>query len=526
MKNKGLMAIVLTVVVLAIVFCLVMLNGLMSEVEAAMPQIDASDSTTGGDTTKDNTGNESGDNTLGDETESPVISYANAEFVLMEPAFYYSDIKQVAGMTFRACVSFDFKEKVAADKGTFYMLISPLDIVLEVIEASGDALVIDWVTAMQTKQETTTDGRTVYLKQEITDEEFTKTTQYWIAKDEMGNIKYANHNRVMVGIPLVEYTNGSRQYASFLDPDNENYKTMARSYAYLCSEVYTAIEVDGVSYVAGAQTAVKEALMKSANLASGVNDESAVDTSLQFVLSLDTIVKTLKVGESFQLTQTFVPEVSLYYVWRTADETIATVEEGLVFAGELGNTKVTIHMGNLTAECVISVIDDACETVKCENCSHEYWPGDVSACPVCNGYTRTLALFCHCGCSIPYDMQYDGDGNSTCLDESLQCPGCGCRYVYNSTGKNYEKNFDCTWVTFYCEVCENAVQLIGYDGVTCSSCGTVYYERTIECHCDHTVSWFDYQKNGVWQWEWYVVCTNCYCEYDPRSGDKVMSCSE
>ncbi len=74
-------------------------------------------------------------------------------------------------------------------------------------------------------------------------------------------------------------------------------------------------------------------------------------------ITLDRESVTLKIGETAKLTTTVLPENApdVAVTWSSSDETVATVEDGVVTAAAEGEATITASVGELSANCAVTV---------------------------------------------------------------------------------------------------------------------------------------------------------------------------
>ena len=180
-------------------------------------------------------------------------------------------------------------------------------------------------------------------------------------------------------------------------------------------------------------------------------------------ISLDKTTARMATGETLALTPVFAPETATNktVIWSSSDNTVATVDDGVVTAVKKGSATITVKTedGGFTASCVV--------TVNCAHTNKTEHPAEASTCTkhghadyttcddcgeVIEGSANELPLVTHTG------------GTATCKDKAV-CEICGEAYgelnPENHTGGTHlehEKTATCTEK--------------GYTGDTyCSGCG-------------------------------------------------------
>ena len=154
-------------------------------------------------------------------------------------------------------------------------------------------------------------------------------------------------------------------------------------------------------------------------------------------ISLDKTTASMATGETLALTPVFAPETATNktVIWSSSDNTVATVDDGVVTAVKKGSATITVKTedGGFTASCVV--------TVNCAHANKTEHPAEASTCTkhghadyttcddcgeVIEGSANELPLAAHTG------------GTATCKDKAV-CEICGEAYgelnPENHTGK-------------------------------------------------------------------------------------------
>ncbi|MBE6581280.1 MAG: hypothetical protein E7650_06680 [Ruminococcaceae bacterium] len=410
-----------------------------------------------------------------------LIEYTYDDFRVMEPVFSSAQTQEGTeyGIRFRAYVSDTYKAALDTIDVSYHVVIAPFDYV----EDFRNQIKVDWVLAL---------GDSAVKIDVVNGIE--KIEEENLLSAVLTKIKYANTNRVMVGIPYVQYSDGTRQYA-FL-PEGESYFTVSRSYAYLCSEAYTNQVCNGYYYTSDEMAAFKEGLTNSVNLANG-KAESEIDVDMKYTLSLPAEIYTLPMTEALVLTVTISPDVLLYYGWQTDNaEVVAVDEDHMILPMKPGNAKVRVRLGEIKAECLISVIDpESADNITCENCKHLYYPGDVDACPKCGLRAYEMYVRCdsdHCDGGFKATIYRIGDGRFWRGDTAVECEACNCIWNYNRDTELFEIGYHCVY---------DATHMEERTG-TCSCCGSA---MTWQVECNYDGEWVSDDLEAY--------CTACECLY-------------
>lgn len=107
------------------------------------------------------------------------------------------------------------------------------------------------------------------------------------------------------------------------------------------------------------------------------DDPAAPPVATGIELSATTL--TLTVGDTAQLSATITPEdsVETEITWSVLDPAVATVENGLVTAVAPGETTITATVGNVSANCTVTVNEVAVETVTLNETSATLLVGET-----------------------------------------------------------------------------------------------------------------------------------------------------
>ena len=103
----------------------------------------------------------------------------------------------------------------------------------------------------------------------------------------------------------------------------------------------------------------------------------AVDGIAAEEVTLNSTEISIKVDETFTLTATVAPADTTdpTVTWTSSDESIATVEDGIVKGIAAGTAKITATCGDVTAQCAVTVTNQSgVEEILCDdNQTVEYY---------------------------------------------------------------------------------------------------------------------------------------------------------
>ena len=148
--------------------------------------------------------------------------------------------------------------------------------------------------------------------------------------------------------------------ATFLSLTSLRAQTLEGGFTILGEETVTPTEVQvtavgGQPFVGTAETYELE-YGYVAILSTLIEQSEGIDTPVP--LTLDRTSLSLYEGDRAQLTATYSMEISnSLFRWSSSDESVATVEEGRVYAQRRGNAVITVVSANgvYAAECTVSV---------------------------------------------------------------------------------------------------------------------------------------------------------------------------
>ncbi len=88
-------------------------------------------------------------------------------------------------------------------------------------------------------------------------------------------------------------------------------------------------------------------------------------------VSLDFTSVDIPIGQTINLSATVYPEITTdkTIVWKSSDESIVRVEEGVLYALKIGSAKVTATCGNKSASCTVNVVPIAVTEISLDQTS-------------------------------------------------------------------------------------------------------------------------------------------------------------
>lgn len=140
--------------------------------------------------------------------------------------------------------------------------------------------------------------------------------------------------------------------------------------------------------------------------------EVPVDTSIEPELDVNTL--TLEVGESKQLT------ANVYGVkWESTDESVASVEDGLVTGIAQGSAQIIVTYGNKTTMCAVTVND-----VQQEQEEEEQEQQEETAAPAAISEEEVYSIIMALKADYPEGMKWNND--DLYISQALRINGYGC----------------------------------------------------------------------------------------------------
>ena len=156
-----------------------------------------------------------------------------------------------------------------------------------------------------------------------------------------------------------------------ITPDDVTDKTVT----WTSSDESVAVVADGVvtAKKIGTTTITAKAGEKTA-----VCQVSVVATEVSSI-TLDRESATLKAGETVTLIATVKPDdaTDKAVTWTTSDESVATVQDGIVTAKKVGTATITAKAGDKTAACAITVVATPVTSVTLDKTSESLMAGET-----------------------------------------------------------------------------------------------------------------------------------------------------
>ena len=274
------------------------------------------------------------------------------------PKLYLAEDK---GICFKASVSPKLKQEVEADADkSLGMLIAPLSYFLQV-DVDNQPNKVDWIAEFEKE------GLAVITMEDcgiVTKSQADGTVIEHYIQGSITNVMYQNTNldyMAFAYVKTVDEEDVSYKYASY--SDGVNYKTQARSLAYLAAEALND-NVSNLTYYSSEDVAfMKGVINHSVDLAKQLTAPTA-DNSV-YAVTLSKTEKTLKVGTEFTLKVTIAESVKVPVWWKTSDANVVTVKDGVLTAHGKGTATVYAVVAGETYACEITV-DDKEESTKTE----------------------------------------------------------------------------------------------------------------------------------------------------------------
>ena len=256
------------------------------------------------------------------------------------------------GIRFTATVSPELKKEVEADENkTFGFVIAPVSYFVEV-DTENNGKGVDWVNALEEEklEVFTYDDYNV-----ITKFHADGTVQEYCIQASVMEIEYQNVNVEYLAFAYVKTTDEDAEvgykYASY--PDGVNYKTQARSLAYLTAEALNENAVNNTYYSSGDLALMNGFINNSVDSANGLGNPT--NDGSMYEVTLSKMKLTLEVGEETTLKVKTEEKVKVPVWWTTEDVSIVTVKDGVLTAIGEGETKVFAWVAGVAYSCTVTV---------------------------------------------------------------------------------------------------------------------------------------------------------------------------
>ena len=317
---------------------------------------DTGDSSMGGtDSGTENSGSSGeGNNTSPDssETDKPTdnslrnpanaSSYIESGLEMVSGAsIYLGEEEYEPAIRFTCNVSGTVKTAVDNDSNQeLAFLLAPVDYFDEV--NPNNYTYMDWVTAFEDA------GKTI-IYSPLEEGNFNANGSDYIVRFRLQNINYKNINRSFVCMLVLKTTSGSSatyKYSAF--PAGVDYRSNARSIAYVASTSLNANALGMASFSGESLSKLKGYINQSVDIANG-KTEATDDGSMYAFTTNITAPQSLSIGQSFKLITTISPNVNIPVWYRSSDEAVIEVDEsGKVTAKGKGTAVVGVYVAGET----------------------------------------------------------------------------------------------------------------------------------------------------------------------------------
>jgi hypothetical protein len=197
---------------------------------------------------------------------------------------------------------------------------------------------MDWVTAFENA------GKTI-IYSVLEEGNFNANGSGYIVRFRLQNINYKNINRSFVCMLVLKTTSGSSatyKYSAF--PAGVDYRSNARSIAYVASASLNANALGLASFSGESLSKLKGYINQSVDLANG-KTEATDDGSMYAFTTNITAPQSLSIGQSFKLITTISPNVNIPVWYRSSDEAVIEVDDsGKVTAKGKGTAVVGVYV--------------------------------------------------------------------------------------------------------------------------------------------------------------------------------------
>ena len=174
---------------------------------------------------------------------------------------------------------------------------------------------------------------------------------------QMEKIPYNTINASISAIGVVITTNAdgskSYQYSSF--PAGQNYRSNARSVAYVAAASLNAYELGMEDFSSEEVAELKGYINESVDKANKLEEPTNDGSMYVFTTNVGTS-KSMSVGQSFMITTTILPKVDIPVWYRSSDETILIVDDGgKVTAKAKGTAVIGVYVAGETFGITVTV---------------------------------------------------------------------------------------------------------------------------------------------------------------------------
>ena len=153
------------------------------------------------------------------------------------------------------------------------------------------------------------------------------------------------------------FTGDTKELTLLITPENATYSNITWTSS---NEKIVSVSEDGLITAVSPGSAIITATIENLSASCTINVSDPIIDAEQIILNLDKA--ELSIGETLQLEATVLPEDTSDKTvsWNSSNESVATVsEDGLVTAISAGEVIITATCGEVSAECIITVLEDA-----------------------------------------------------------------------------------------------------------------------------------------------------------------------
>jgi hypothetical protein len=297
-----------------------------------------SGNTDGGNTDSGNNdgGNKEEDNSLKNPTNATSYIADGLEMV-SGASIYLGEAEYEPAIRFSCNVSGAVKTEVdGSSNKELAFLLAPVEYFDEV--NTNNYTYMDWVTAFENA------GKTI-IYSVLEEGNFNANGSGYIVRFRLQNINYKNINRSFVCMLVLKTTSGSSatyKYSAF--PAGVDYRSNARSVAYVASAALNAKALGMASFSDADTSKLKGYINQSVDIANG-KTEATDDGSMYAFTTNITAPQSLSIGQSFKLITTISPDVNIPVWYRSSDEAVIEVDEsGKVTAKGKGTAVVGVYV--------------------------------------------------------------------------------------------------------------------------------------------------------------------------------------
>jgi hypothetical protein len=312
---------------------------------------DSGTTDSGGNNDEDSGGNNGGDTVVDTSLKDPVnvSAYIADGMEMMSGASVYTGNDEIVGpaMRFTCLVETAVAEEVMADEDkSMGILLAPLEYFDEV--NVNNYTYIDWMTEFEKA------GKTVIFNEFDDYGTYDSDTSY--IRFTLAKVMYKNVNRRFAAIGVIKDNSGATptyKYSAFAD--GNNYRTNARSIAYVTAAALNAHTLGMENFTNEELTILKGYINQSVDFANG-KAEATNDGSMYAFTVKPAGPKTLSVGEYFTLETTISPNVNVPVWYRSSDESIVEVDDkGVVTAKAKGTAVIGVYVAGETIGVTVTV---------------------------------------------------------------------------------------------------------------------------------------------------------------------------